>query len=80
MDVERPASVHVDQPVTRSFEPEVTAIVADDQDFDMFLEEKEPEPLMSTEDIQAAFNATKPIWTGRVNIFFISERLTDRTD
>ncbi len=52
-----------DQPI----DPEPIA-EADDRDFDMFLEEKEPERPLSPGGLQAAFNATEPVWSGKVRV------------
>ncbi|KAK0467034.1 uncharacterized protein EV420DRAFT_1506824 [Desarmillaria tabescens] len=52
-----------DQPI----DPEPIA-EADDRDFDMFLEEKEPERPLSPGGLQAAFNATEPAWSGKITM------------
>ncbi|SJL03788.1 uncharacterized protein ARMOST_07145 [Armillaria ostoyae] len=52
-----------DQPI----DPEPIA-EADDRDFDMFLEEKEPERPLSPGGVQAAFNATEPVWSGKITM------------
>ncbi|KAG7444961.1 uncharacterized protein BT62DRAFT_933372, partial [Guyanagaster necrorhizus] len=41
---------------------------ADDRDFDMFLEEKEPERSLSPGGVQTAFNATEPVWSGKITM------------
>ncbi|KAK0202607.1 hypothetical protein DFS33DRAFT_1341611 [Desarmillaria ectypa] len=52
-----------DQPI----DPEPIA-EADDRDFDMFLEEKEPERPLSPGSLQDAFNATEPVWSGKITM------------
>lgn len=67
-DVTVPASTSPD--VEEPVKLETTGI-ADDQDFDMFLEEeeeKEPERPLSPGAIQAAFDSTPPVWTGKVSL------------
>lgn len=66
---DEPPAMAIDEPM-RPVEPETTGL-ADDQDFDMFLEEKEPERPMSPHSIQAAFDALPPVWTGKVNVIII---------
>ncbi|KAK0188946.1 hypothetical protein F5146DRAFT_688014 [Armillaria mellea] len=58
-----PQETTKDQPI----DPEPIA-EADDRDFDMFLEEKEPERPLSPGGLQAAFNATEPVWSGKITM------------
>lgn len=51
-------------------EPEVHE-EADDRDFDMFLEEKERDAVLSPEELQAAFDASAQVWTGKVGYKFV---------
>lgn len=61
---------------------EIIGEEANDQDFDMFLNEGEPEPeapepvAQTPEDIQAAFEAQGSVWTGKVSFpgFYLTVR------
>lgn len=74
-----PDSLPVDKDVTM----ELDAAEADDQDFDMFLDEKDLDPSQtSPEAQQAALDALPQVWTGKVRLklsLFESCRLTMKT-
>lgn len=65
-----------EEPKDVIMEPDTTE--ADDQDFDMFLEEKDT-PATSPEALQAAFDALPHVWSGKVGFLFCTS-LTLLTD